>query len=73
MLTSEESKNLLRDVKRRLINAHDEIMGTADYMENLLTTEAELAESREYGRVCEVLGVLEEQIAEVSNQLTKLK
>jgi hypothetical protein len=31
MLTSEESKNLLRDVKRRLINAHDEIMGTADY------------------------------------------
>lgn len=42
-------------------------------MEMRLATEYDRASSKEYGTVCRVLGILEEQIASISNQLTKLK
>lgn len=63
----------LRSVKRSLIKAYDEITREADFMETGLTTEHDMAMSREYGSVCRTLGILEEQIAKISNQLTKLK
>lgn len=73
MMTAEENVSTLRSVKLILEKAHDEITVEADFMETWLTTEYELLGSEEYGRVCRVLGVLEEQIAEISNQLTQLK
>lgn len=73
MLTTEESREALRGIKRSLIKAHDEIAGVADFMEARLTDEHDMAMSREYGSVCRTLGILEEQIASISNQLNKLK
>lgn len=73
MMTKDENIQSLRSMKRSLIKAHDEIVGVADFMEMRLTTEYDRAASKEYGKVCRVLGILEEQIAEISNQLTKLK
>ena len=72
-MTTGENINSLHSVKRSLIKAHDEISGVADFMESRLTTEYERAMSKEYGSVCRTLGILEEQIAQISNQLTKLK
>lgn len=73
MMTADEIKESFKSVKRNLINAHDSISGVADFMEMRLTTEYDRASSKEYGTVCQVLGILEEQIASISNQLTKLK
>lgn len=73
MITKDENIQSLRSMKRNLINAHDSISGVADFMEMRLTTEYDRASSKEYGTVCQVLGILEEQIASISNQLTKLK
>ncbi len=73
MMTTEESRQALQGVKRSLIKAHDEISGVADFMEARLTTEYDRAMSKEYGKVCQTLGILEEQIATISNQITKLK
>ena len=73
MLTNEEKREALRSTKSGLINAHAEISGVADGLEARLTTESDRAASGEYGAICRILGILEEQIAEVSNQLTKLK
>lgn len=73
MMTKDENIQSLRSMKRSLIKAHDEIVGVADFMEMRLTTEYDRAASREYGKVCRVLGILEEQIAEISTQLTKIK
>lgn len=72
-MTAEENKQSLRIVKRALIRAHTEISEEADFMESRLTTEYDRAMSKEYSRVCRTLGTLEEQIAEISNHLTKLK
>lgn len=72
MMTVEETQEALRRVKANLIKAHDEFSGVADRMEARLTTESERANSKEYGIVCYTLGILEEQVAEVSNQLTRL-
>lgn len=72
MMTKDENIQSLRSMKRSLIKGHDEITSVADLMEAQLTTEYDQATSREYGSVCRVLGILEEQIAEISNQLTKL-
>ena len=71
-MTTEDRIHFLRSVKRSLIKAHDEISGVADRMEARLTTESERANTKEYGIVCYILGILEEQVAEVSNQLTRL-
>lgn len=73
MMTEGEIKESLRSMKRSLINAHDEIVGVADFMETRLTTEYDRAMSKEYGTVCRVLGILEERITEIGNQITKLK
>ncbi len=73
MITKDENIQSLRSMKRNLINAHDSISGVADFMEMRLTTEYYRASSKEYGTVCRVLGILEEQIASISNQLTKFK
>lgn len=73
MMTKDKNIQSLRFTLRSLIKAHDEIMGVAAFMETQLTTEHDMAMSREYGSVCRTLGILEEQIAEISNQLTKLK
>lgn len=72
MMTKEDKVQSLRSMKRSLIKAHDEITSVAELMEAQLTTEYDQATSWEYGSVCRVLGILEEQIAEISNQLTKL-
>ncbi len=72
-MTKDEKIQSLRIVKRSLIRAHNEISEEVDFMETRLTTEYDMAMSREYGSVCRTLGILEEQIAEISNQLTKLK
>lgn len=73
MITREENIEALLGMKRSLIKAHDEITGVADFMEAKLTTEYDRAMSKEYGSVCRTLGILEEQITEIGNQLTKLK
>ena len=73
MTTKEENIEALQSMKRSLIKAHDEITGVADCMELRLTTEYDRAMSKEYGSVCRTLGILEEQIAEIGNQLTKIK
>lgn len=73
MMTTDEIKESFKSVKRNLINAHDSISGVADFMEMRLATEYYRASSKEYGTVCRVLGILEEQIASISNQLTKFK
>lgn len=73
MMTADDAKESLRSVKRSLIEAYDKISGTLNFMEARLATEYDRAMSKEYGTVCRVLGILEEQIAEISNQLTKLK
>lgn len=73
MITREENIEALQGMKRSLIKAHDEITGVADFMEAKLTTEYDRAMSKEHGIVCHTLGILEEQITEIGNQLTKLK
>lgn len=73
MMTIDEIKETFKSVERNLIKAHDSISGAADFMEKRLATEYDRASSKEYGSVCRVLGILEEQIAKISNQLTKLK
>lgn len=73
MLTKEEMIEALQGVKRPLIKAHDEIEGVADFIEAWLQTEKEFADSRVYGTVCHALGILEEQITSIGNQITKLK
>lgn len=73
MMTKEENIQVLQGVKRPLIKAHDEIVGVADFIEARLQTEKEFADSRVYGTVCHALGILEEQIASIGNQITKLK
>lgn len=73
MITKDESKETLRSVKRSLIKAYDEITGVVDFMETRLTTEQDMATNREYCSLCRTLGILEEQIAEISNQLTNIK
>lgn len=72
-ISREEIRHSLRIVKRSLITAHSEISGVADFMEMRLATEYDRAQSKEYGTACRVLGTLEEQIASISNHLTKLK
>lgn len=71
MMTKEEIIEALQGVKRPLIKAHDKIAGVADFMEARLKNEKELADSRVYGTVCHVLGILEEQITSIGNQLGK--
>ncbi len=73
MMTKEDKVQSLRSMKRSLITAHDEIAGVAGFMELRLLSEYDMAMSREYGSVCRVLGILEEQITSIGNQLTKLK
>ena len=72
MMTKDEKIQSLRIVKRSLIRAHNEISEEVDFMEAKLTTESDRAMSREYSSVCRALGVLEEQIARISNQLNRI-
>ena len=60
-------------VKRSLTKARNEISAVAGFMEARLTTDYNLAMSKEYGRVCYILGIIEEQITQISNQLTNIK
>lgn len=73
MMTKNEIKQSLQLMEQILMKAHDDITGVADSMEEGLTTEEELSSSKEYGLTCHTLGVLEEQIAAISNQLKKFK
>lgn len=73
MMTKAESIESLQGVKRSLVKAYNEISGVADFMETKLTTENDQAMSKEYGSVCRTLGILEEQITEIGNQITKIK
>ena len=72
-MPAQENRIALRSVKRSLTKAHKEIEGVADFMETRLNTEYDRAMSKEYGTVCRVLGILEEQIAAIGNQLNKNK
>lgn len=72
MMTKDEKIQSLRIVKRSLIRAHNEISEEVDFMETRLTTEYAMAMSQEYSSACRVLGVLEEQIARISNQLNRI-
>ena len=73
MMTKDEIKQSLQLMEQILMKAHDDITGVADSMEEGLTTEEELSSSKEYGIACRTLGVLEEQITKISNQLKKFK
>ena len=73
MLTKEEIIEALQGVKRPLIQAHNDIEAVANFIEARLQTEKEFADSRGYGTVCHALGILEEQITSIGNQITKLK
>lgn len=72
-MTPTERIKTLRSVKRELVRAHKTIEEEADAMEKLLPTEYDQAMSKEYGTVCRVLGILEEQIANIGNQINQLK
>lgn len=71
-MAKEEIMQSLRLMERILMKAHDDITGVADSMEEGLTTEEEMSSSKEYGIACRTLGILEERIEIISNQLTKL-
>lgn len=71
MIAKEEKRKALQTVKRCLIKAHDEIEGTADFFESQLPTEYDRATCREYGTVCRTLGILEEQIESIGNQINQ--
>lgn len=73
MIPKDEKRKALQAVKRCLIKAHDEIEGSADFFECLLPTEYDRANCKEYGMVCRALGILEEQIANIGNQINQLK
>lgn len=73
MIAQDERRKALQAVKRCLIKAHDEIEGVADLFAPLLPTEYDQAMCREYGTVCRTLGILEEQIASIGNQINQLK
>lgn len=71
-MTKGEIIEALQGVERSLTKARDEIGGVADIIEARLRTEKELADSLIYGAVCHALGILEEQITRIGNQITKL-
>lgn len=73
MMTENERLESLKSVKRCLIKAHREIETVCASMEAKLTTEYEASVCKEYGSVCRVMGILEEQIAQISNQITNFK
>lgn len=73
MMTIEENKRALRSVKHCLISAHKDIESIADHFELQLTTEQEQAASAEYMTVCRILGIFEEQIANIRNQINGLR
>ncbi len=73
MIQKEENIEKLKSVKRSLVSAHGEIERVCCFMEDLLTTEYEQAQNKAYGCICRTLGILEEQIASVSNLLNNLK
>ena len=72
MMTKDEKIQSLRIVKRSLIRAHNEISEEVDFMEAKLTTEPDRAMSEEYSSACRALGILEEQIARISNHLNRI-
>lgn len=67
------AKEALRKAKRSLIKVHDDIEATTTLIEGDFATEYNRSISVEYGLLCRTLGVLEEEIAEISNQLTKMR
>lgn len=73
MMTADERVMSLKSIKRSLIKAHDEISGVADFMEARLTNEYEAKVYTEYSTLCQVMGILEEQIAQISNQIKNFK
>ena len=73
MMTDDDNISSLRSMKRTLVKAHNEISKIVDSMEAQLTTEYEVWGSKEYSLGCRTLGILEEQIATISNHITKLK
>lgn len=73
MIDKEEKRKALQAVKHCLIKAHDEIEGSADFFELHLHNEYEMANCKEYGIICQALGILEEQIANIGNQINQLK
>lgn len=73
MKTKEEYLQALRSVKRTLITAYNEITGAVDSMAPCLTAGSGQPPANEYGAVCQILGILEEQITSIGNQITKLK
>lgn len=73
MMTKEKSRQALREMKFHLLGALDRISILTAVIERNFNTEAEAAESPVYGTACQTIGVLEEQVAKISNQLRKLK
>lgn len=69
MMKSTDTKDVLRMLRRSLATAYSEIERVANFMEFCLKTEAERANCKEYGTLCNILGTLEEQITDISNQL----
>lgn len=72
-MAKEQNLECLKKMKAVLIKAHDDIMPVADLMEAMLPTEADLANSKPYGLVCYVLGMLEERVTDIHNEIKKLK
>ena len=71
MIAKDRKRKALQEVKRCLIEAHYRIEATADLFAPLLPTEYDRAMCREYGMICRTLGILEEQIGSIDNQLKK--
>ena len=66
MMTKEENRLALCEVKFLLLGALDRISILTAEIERNLNTEAEAAESSAYGTARHTIGVLEEQVAEIS-------
>lgn len=63
---SKDNRIGLRTVKHGLIKAYNVASAVAHSMEMQLQTEHDRAMSKEYGEVCSVLGILENQIVRIN-------
>lgn len=72
-MAPEEMRKMLSAVKSKLLAAYHDAEKCATVMEEFLDNDANLAENKAYGEVCQILGMLEEMITSINNQLNKLK
>lgn len=69
MIDEKKRRKAMKKVLRHLERASEKICRVAYEMEGLLDTEADMAQSREYGTACHTIGVLFDLQEKVKEQL----